>query len=59
MGTGAGIYQGGKKVSDLNPKAINVLSDGSIMAKVVLHIQTKKLMLTEIKQLTLECHLEI
>ena len=32
MGTGAGIYQGGKKVSDLNPKAINVLSDGSIMA---------------------------
>ena len=32
MGTGVGIYQGGKKVSDLNPKAINVLSDGSIMA---------------------------
>lgn len=27
-----GIYQGGKKVKDLNPKAINVLSDGKIMA---------------------------
>ena len=25
-----GIYQDGKKVSDLNPKAINVLSDGKI-----------------------------
>ena len=25
-----GIYKGGKKVSDLNPKAINVLSDGKI-----------------------------
>ena len=35
MGTGVGIYQGGKKVSDLNPNAINVLSDGSIMAKGV------------------------
>ena len=30
-----GIYQGGEKVSDLNPNAINVLSDGSIMAKGV------------------------
>ena len=30
MGTGAGIYQGGKKVSGLNQKAINILSDGSI-----------------------------
>ena len=29
-GTGTGIYQGGKKVKDLNPKAINVLSDGKI-----------------------------
>tara|TARA_R100000988_G_C3941730_1_gene136543 strand:- start:166 stop:759 length:594 start_codon:yes stop_codon:yes gene_type:complete len=29
-GTGTGIYQGGKKVSDLNPKAINVLKDGKI-----------------------------
>ena len=28
-----GIYQGGKKVSDLNPNAINVLSDGKISAK--------------------------
>jgi len=28
-----GIYQGGKKVKDLNPNAINVLSDGKIMAK--------------------------
>ena len=27
-----GIFQGGKKVKDLNPKAINVLSDGKIMA---------------------------
>ena len=25
-----GIYQGGKKIKDLNPKAINVLSDGKI-----------------------------
>ena len=30
MGTGAGIYQGGKKVSGLNQKAINILADGSI-----------------------------
>jgi len=30
LGTGTGIYQGGKKVSDLNPKAINVLTDGKI-----------------------------
>ena len=30
MGTGAGIYQGGKKVSGLNQKAINILDDGSI-----------------------------
>ena len=29
-GTGTGIYQGGKKVKDLNPKSINVLSDGKI-----------------------------
>ena len=29
-GTGTGIYQGGKKVSGLNQKAINVLSDGKI-----------------------------
>ena len=29
-GTGSGIYQGGKKVSDLNQKAINVLKDGKI-----------------------------
>ena len=28
-----GIYKGGKKVSDLNPKSINVLSDGKISAK--------------------------
>ena len=35
MGTGVGIYKGGKKVKDLNPNAINVLSDGSIMAKGV------------------------
>ena len=28
-----GIYQGGKKVKDLNPNAINVLSDGKISAK--------------------------
>ncbi len=31
----SGIFQGGKKVSDLNSKAINVLSDGSIKAKGV------------------------
>jgi len=30
-----GIFQGGKKISDLNPKAISVLSDGSIKAKGV------------------------
>ena len=30
MGTGAGIYKGGKKVKDLNPKAINILKDGKI-----------------------------
>ena len=30
---GVGIYKGGEKVSDLNPNAINVLTDGSIMAK--------------------------
>jgi|TARA_B100000900_G_scaffold254458_1_gene216811 hypothetical protein len=30
LGTGTGIYQGGKKVSDLNPKSINVLTDGKI-----------------------------
>jgi len=30
MGTGAGIYQGGKKISGLNQKAINILADGSI-----------------------------
>ena len=35
LGTGVGIYKGGKKVKDLNPNAINVLSDGSIMAKGV------------------------
>jgi hypothetical protein len=29
-GTGSGIYQGGKKIKDLNQKAINVLSDGKI-----------------------------
>ena len=28
-----GIYQGGKKVSDLNQKAINVLSDGKIQSQ--------------------------
>jgi len=28
-----GIYKGGKKVKDLNPKAINVLSDGKISTK--------------------------
>ena len=33
LGEGVGIYKSGKKVSDLNPNAINVLSDGSIMAK--------------------------
>ena len=32
LGDGAGIYQGGKKVSDLNQKSINVLSDGSIQS---------------------------
>ena len=35
LGEGVGIYKGGTKVSDLNPNAINVLSDGSIMAKGV------------------------
>ena len=30
LGSGTGIYQGGKKVSGLNQKAINVLSDGKI-----------------------------
>ena len=29
-GTGTGIYQGGKKVSGLNQKSINVLKDGKI-----------------------------
>src|SRR5210317_433990 len=29
-GTGSGIYQGGKKVSGLNQKSINVLNDGKI-----------------------------
>ena len=29
-GTGSGIYQGGKKVSGLNEKSINVLKDGKI-----------------------------
>jgi hypothetical protein len=29
-GTGSGIYQGGKKVSGLNQKSINVLKDGKI-----------------------------
>ena len=28
--SGTGIYQGGKKIKDLNPKAINILSDGKI-----------------------------
>ena len=28
-----GIYQGGKKISDLNQKSINVLSDGKIQSK--------------------------
>ena len=37
MGTGVGIYKGGQKVKDLNPNAINVLTDGSIMAKGVLY----------------------
>jgi hypothetical protein len=32
-GTGTGIYKGGKKVSDLNPKAINVLKDGKIQTQ--------------------------
>jgi hypothetical protein len=32
LGDGAGIYQGGKKVSGLNQKSINVLSDGSIQS---------------------------
>ena len=31
-GTGTGIYQGGKKVSGLNQKSINVLKDGKIEA---------------------------
>ena len=31
-GTGTGIYQGGTKVKDLNPKSINVLTDGKISA---------------------------
>ena len=35
LGEGVGIYRSGKKVSDLNPNAINVLTDGSIMAKGV------------------------
>jgi len=30
LGTGTGIYQGGKKVSGLNQKSINVLKDGKI-----------------------------
>ena len=32
-GTGTGIYKGGKKVSDLNQKAINVLKDGKIQTQ--------------------------
>ncbi len=32
LGDGVGIYQGGKKVSGLNQKSINVLSDGSIQS---------------------------
>ena len=32
-GTGNGIYKGGKKVSDLNQKAINVLKDGKIQTQ--------------------------
>ena len=32
LGDGVGIYQGGKKVSGLNQKALNVLSDGSIQS---------------------------
>ena len=31
-GTGSGIYQGGKKVSGLNQKSINVLKDGKIQS---------------------------
>jgi len=31
-GTGTGIYQGGTKVKDLNPRSINVLTDGKISA---------------------------
>ena len=30
LGSGTGIYQGGKKVSSLNQKSINVLKDGKI-----------------------------
>ena len=33
LGTGTGIYQGGKKIKDLNPNAINILKDGKISAK--------------------------
>ena len=32
LGTGTGIYQGGTKVKDLNPRSINVLTDGKISA---------------------------
>ena len=41
LGEGPGIYKGGKKVSDLNPNAINVLTDGSIMAKGVVYPNKK------------------
>lgn len=37
----SGIFQGGKKVSELNPKAINVLSDGSIKSKGVTYSDKK------------------
>jgi len=32
LGTGTGIYQGGTKIKELNPKSINVLTDGKISA---------------------------
>ena len=31
--SGTGIYQGGTKIKELNPKAINVLSDGKIQSQ--------------------------
>jgi len=37
----SGIFQGGKKVSELNPKSINVLSDGSIKSKGVTYSDKK------------------